>query len=91
LTGGRKTWELIPWYTYLIQIAGTQNAFLSNQIKKTMGIAVFTHGVEGEGYIRDRRSQRAARARGEDPGELLLYRLRLSGHSFATQAAFRMA
>lgn len=28
-------------------------------------------GIEHEGYIRDRRSQRAARARGEDPGELL--------------------
>ncbi len=28
-------------------------------------------GIEGEGYIHDRRSQRAARARGEDPGELL--------------------
>lgn len=28
-------------------------------------------GIEHEGYIRDRRSQRAARTRGEDPGELL--------------------
>jgi transposase-like protein len=28
-------------------------------------------GIESEGYIHDRRSQRAARARGEDPGELL--------------------
>ena len=28
-------------------------------------------GIEREGYIRDRRSQRAARARGEDAGELL--------------------
>jgi transposase-like protein len=28
-------------------------------------------GIEHEGYIRDRRSQRAARARGEDAGELL--------------------
>jgi len=28
-------------------------------------------GLEGLGYTRDRRSQRAARARGEDPGELL--------------------
>jgi len=28
-------------------------------------------GIEGLGYLRDRRSQRAARARGEDPGQLL--------------------
>jgi transposase-like protein len=28
-------------------------------------------GLEGLGYTRERRSQRAARARGEDPGELL--------------------
>ena len=28
-------------------------------------------GIERDGYVRDRRSQRAARARGEDPGELL--------------------
>ena len=29
------------------------------------------HGLDGLGYVRDRRSQRAARARGEDPGALL--------------------
>lgn len=29
-------------------------------------------GLEKLGYVHDRRSQRAARARGEDPGELLL-------------------
>ena len=29
------------------------------------------NGLEDEGYIRDRRSQRAARARGEDPGDLM--------------------
>jgi transposase-like protein len=29
------------------------------------------HGLDGLGYARERRSQRAARARGEDPGELL--------------------
>ena len=29
-------------------------------------------GLEQLGYVHDRRSQRAARARGEDPGELLL-------------------
>jgi len=29
------------------------------------------HGLEKLGYVHDRRSQRAARARGEDPGELL--------------------
>src|SRR6266699_5810138 len=29
------------------------------------------HGLAGLGYAHDRRSQRAARARGEDPGELL--------------------
>jgi hypothetical protein len=28
-------------------------------------------GLAGLGYTRERRSQRAARARGEDPGELL--------------------
>lgn len=28
-------------------------------------------GIETEGYVRERRSQRAAKARGEDPGELL--------------------
>jgi hypothetical protein len=29
------------------------------------------HGLAGLGYVHQRRSQRAARARGEDPGELL--------------------
>ena len=29
------------------------------------------HGLAGLGYTHQRRSQRAARARGEDPGELL--------------------
>ncbi len=29
------------------------------------------HGLDGKGYRHDRRSQRAAEARGEDPGELL--------------------
>jgi hypothetical protein len=29
------------------------------------------HGLDTLGYVHDRRSQRAARARGEDPGELL--------------------
>ena len=29
------------------------------------------HGLAGHGYVHERRSQRAARARGEDPGELL--------------------
>src|SRR5260370_825740 len=29
------------------------------------------HGLEGLGYVHERRSQRAARARGDDPGELL--------------------
>ena len=29
------------------------------------------HGLAGLGYVHERRSQRAARARGEDPGELL--------------------
>jgi transposase-like protein len=29
------------------------------------------HGLEKLGYVHDRRSQRAARVRGEDPGELL--------------------
>jgi len=28
-------------------------------------------GIEAEGYVRDRQSQRATKARGEDPGELL--------------------
>src|SRR5271165_987412 len=29
------------------------------------------HGLAGLGYVHERRSQRAARARGQDPGELL--------------------
>ena len=29
------------------------------------------HGLAGLGYVHERRSQRAARARGDDPGELL--------------------
>jgi ISXO2-like transposase domain len=29
------------------------------------------HGLAGLGYVHQRRSQRAARARGDDPGELL--------------------
>ena len=29
------------------------------------------HGLAGLGYVRERRSQRAARARGDDPGKLL--------------------
>ena len=29
------------------------------------------HGLAAKGYVHERRSQRAARARGEDPGELL--------------------
>jgi hypothetical protein len=29
------------------------------------------HGLDGLGYVHERRSQAAARARGDDPGELL--------------------
>ena len=45
------------------------------------GATVFTdgwqgyHGLERLGYVHARRSQRAARARGEDTGELLLHRV----------------
>ena len=50
-------------------------AFLADHVEP--GATVITdgwqgyHGIGGLGYCHDRRSQRAARARGEDPGELL--------------------
>jgi hypothetical protein len=42
-------------------------------------------GMEKLGYVHDRRSQRAARARGEDPGELLpaVHRVGLAGQAVA--------
>ena len=55
--------------------AESLNPFISGAIEP--GSTVITDawqgycGLEGLGYTRERRSQRAARARGEDPGELL--------------------
>jgi transposase-like protein len=53
----------------------TLNAFVSENVEP--GATVITdawagyNGIRQLGYIHDRRSQRATRARGEDPGELL--------------------
>lgn len=55
--------------------AGSLHPFVSNHVEP--GTRVITdgwngyRGLERLGYIHDRRSQRAARAGGEDPGELL--------------------
>ena len=55
--------------------AGSLHAFVSDHVEP--GTRVITdawqgyHGLDGLGYFHDRRSQRAARARGEDPGQLL--------------------
>jgi len=55
--------------------ATSLRAFLADHVEP--GATVITdgwqgyHGIGGLGYCHDRRSQRAARARGEDPGELL--------------------
>ena len=55
--------------------AGSLHAFVTDHVEP--GTKVITdawqgyHGLDGLGYVHDRRSQRAARARGEDPGELL--------------------
>ena len=55
--------------------AASLHAFVKDHIG--LGTRVITdgwqgyHGLEKLGYTHDRRSQRAARARGEDPGELL--------------------
>jgi transposase-like protein len=55
--------------------AASLNAFITDHVEP--GTTVITDawqgyaGIEKLGYIRDRRSQRAAAARGEDPGELL--------------------
>ena len=55
--------------------AGSLHPFLTDHVEP--GATVITdgwmgyHGITGLGYTHDRRSQRAARARGEDPGKLL--------------------
>lgn len=55
--------------------ATSLHAFVTDHIEP--GATVITDAVQGYcglgklGYVHDRRSQRAARARGEDPGELL--------------------
>ncbi len=55
--------------------AASLHAFVTEHVEP--GARVITdawqgyHGLDGLGYVHDRRSQRAARARGEDPGELL--------------------
>ena len=55
--------------------AGSLHAFVANHVEP--GALVITdgwagyRGLEGRGYVHDRRSQRAARAGGEDPGELM--------------------
>jgi transposase-like protein len=55
--------------------AASLRAFLGDHVEP--GATVITdgwqgyHGIRELGYAHDRRSQRAARARGEDPGELL--------------------
>src|SRR6266542_4163983 len=65
--------------------ADSLHAFVTDQIEPgavviTDGWAGYT-GLERHGYIHDRRSQRAARALGEDPDELLpaVHRVRLAG------------
>src|SRR5437870_2898129 len=55
--------------------AGSLRPFVTGAVEP--GATVITdawmgyHGLAGLGYVHQRRSQRAARARGEDPGELL--------------------
>ena len=55
--------------------AASLPAFLGNHVEP--GPTVITdgwmgyHGIGELGYVHDRRSQRAARSRGDDPGELL--------------------
>jgi transposase-like protein len=55
--------------------AATLHPFVTGHVQP--GARVITdawmgyHGLAGLGYVHERRSQRAARARGEDPGELL--------------------
>jgi hypothetical protein len=55
--------------------AASLHPFVTGHVKP--GATVITDawqgysGISGLGYIHDRRSQRAARARGKDPGELL--------------------
>src|SRR5690348_5677601 len=55
--------------------AGSLRPFVTGAVEP--GATVITdawmgyHGLAGLGYVHERRSQRAARARGEDPGELL--------------------
>jgi hypothetical protein len=55
--------------------AGSLHPFVTGAVEP--GATVITdawmgyHGLAGLGYVHERRSQRAARARGDDPGELL--------------------
>jgi ISXO2-like transposase domain len=55
--------------------AGSLNPFITGAVEP--GSTVITdawmgyHGLAAKGYVHERRSQRAARARGDDPGELL--------------------
>ena len=67
---GRCRMEILPDAP-----AGSLRPFLTRHVEP--GATVITdgwmgyHGIAGPGYARVRRSQRAARARGEDPGKLL--------------------
>ena len=55
--------------------AASLDAFVTDHVEP--GATIITdgwpgyHGLEKSGYVHDRRNQRAARAHGEDPGELL--------------------
>ena len=67
---GRCRMEIVPDAS-----AGSLHRFLTRHVEP--GATVITdgwmgyHGITGLGYAHVRRSQRAARARGEDPGKLL--------------------
>ena len=67
---GRCRMEILPDAS-----AGSLRPFLTRHVEP--GATVITdgwmgyHGIAGLGYAHVRRSQRAARARGEDPGKLL--------------------
>ena len=80
LEQGLQELKAIPWgRCRMAPIADASASSLLPFVKESIepGSTVITdgwngyNGLEDEGYIRDRRSQRAARARGEDPGELL--------------------